>query len=609
MAGLRIACSVVLLLLHSAFASPSTSNASFPLLFPPPTSSSSSLPTLHTSLSTLLPILPHLSPPPEHTLLVTLATPAFKPLLFNWICFLRYRAKWGAVPEHNEHGDPFLFEDQYEATPKLLVITSDEGLARELSELGVVTWWLKGIDWDEVERTAEMDVEGDAERAETAMAGVEQMLQDDLFTNLRLLELLLPSEPPFNQSERLTSSLIPWGTLHYQSLMLERTAVMSALVGSLVESQMLDKEYKQEEERYWRAKIMAHDWENDDPLELPQFEGVKGVLLVDNDAVWFVRFLSRFAYNIAYPYRCRLSSPTAFISHYYRAGGTHPSIVFAPDMAPSTINAWGTRQIPCACFFYTRTTDSGAQLASHSPRSSLDPYDYSPARGAARAWRKTAICHISMLLRSLATGRRLAFEPDSKIGELNKARAPSFQATALGPAVFLAEQILPSLPEPSHEQWMEALGSGNLDDMIDILDESGLALDDKNGGKTCLQVAQSFQTFSPSPSFLLDNGITSLSSHYTLSPHSTFAHLPKAHTPIRTEALPYDLFPPGMRFFDGGLEPGTKPCVVHANYATGSKKEELLRERGMWALVPPRAGEGDQAGGGWRCNARVMDRA
>jgi hypothetical protein len=231
--------------------------------------------------------LPHLSPPPEHTLLVTLATPAFKPLLFNWICFLRHRAKWGATPSHNEHGDANSFEDLYEATPKLLVITSDEELARELSELGVVTWWLKGIDWNEVERTAELDVEEDGDAAEEAMAKVEQMLQDDLFTNLRLLELLLPSEPvSSNQSERLTSSLIPWGTLHYQSLMLERTAVMSALVGSLVESQMMDKGFKQEEERYWRERIMAHDWENEEPLELPQFAGVKGVLLVDNDAVW-----------------------------------------------------------------------------------------------------------------------------------------------------------------------------------------------------------------------------------------------------------------------------------------------------------------------------------
>jgi hypothetical protein len=207
--------------------------------------------------------------------------------LFNWICFLRYRAKWGATPTHNEHGDPNQFSDPYESTPKLLVITSDGSLAKELSELGVVTWWLKGIDWDEVERVAGLDVEEDGDAAERAMAQVEQMLQDDLFTNLRLLELLLPSEPAStNQSERLTSTLIPWGTLHYQSLMLERTAVMSALVGSLVESQFVEKDFKQEEERYWREKIMSHDWENEEPLELPQFTGVKGVLLVDNDAVW-----------------------------------------------------------------------------------------------------------------------------------------------------------------------------------------------------------------------------------------------------------------------------------------------------------------------------------
>ncbi|GAA5842698.1 hypothetical protein JCM3766R1_005756 [Sporobolomyces carnicolor] len=578
-----------MLLAQVSRADRATSNATHPLLFPPAPSSHSTLPTLHTSLSTLLPILPHLSPPPEHTLLVTLATPAFKPLLFNWICFLRYRAKWGAIPTHNEHGDANTFEDPYASTPKLLVVTSDEALARELSELGVVTWWLKGIDWDEVERVAGLDVEEDGPVAEIAMAKVEEMLQDDLFTNLRLLELLLPSQSSTaNQSERLTSSLIPWGTLHYQSLMLERTAVMSVLVGALVQTQAIDKEFKQQEERYWREKIMAHDWENDEPLELPQFVGVKGVLLVDNDAVW-------------------LSSPTAFISHYYRPGGSHPSIVFAPDMAPTTVNAWGSREIPCACFFYTRTSDSGAQLAHHSPLSGVaDPYDYSPSTGAAQAWRTTALCHISMLLRSLSTGRRLAFEPDSKIAELTKARAPSFQATALGPAVFLAERILPSLPEPQHEQWLDALGSGNIDDMIDILDESMLSLDDQNGGQTCLQIAQRYNSFSANPRFLSDSGVSSLTARYSRTSHSVFGSEAKAHTSIRTEALPYDLFPPGMRFFDGGLEPGTKPCVVHANYATGSKKEELLRNRGMWALV---RGEGEKEGGGWRCDADIMSRA
>ncbi|GAA5930764.1 uncharacterized protein JCM15063_002451 [Sporobolomyces koalae] len=586
MLGLRIVSSLLLLFVSSAAALSKQSNATHPLLFPPE-AASSGLPTLHTSLSTLLPILPHLSPPPEHTLLVTLATPAFKPLLYNWICFLRHRAKWGATPSHDEHGDPNTYEDPFEHSPKLLVITSDESLAKELSQVGIVTWWLRGIDWDKVERTAELDIEQDGDNAEVAMTEVEQMLQDDLFTNLRLLDLLLPAEPASTlESERLTSKLIPWGTLHYQSLMLERTAVMSTLVGALVESQMIDKAYKQEEERYWREKIMQHDWENEEPLELPEFVGVKGVLLVDNDAVW-------------------LSSPTAFISHYYRPGGSHPSIVFAPDMAPTTVNAWGSRQMPCACFFYSRTADTGAQLASHPAHAvTHDPYDYSPARGAAQAWRSTAICHVAMLLRSLALGRRLAFEPESKIVELTKARAPSFQATALGPAMFLAEQILPTLPQPSHRQWIDALGSGNLDDMIDILDESMLALDDRNGGKSCLQIAQEFQHFSPNPTFLSESGVTSLTSRFTLSSHSATAHMPRAHTPIRTEALPYDLFPPGMRFFDGGLEPGTKPCVVHANYATGSKKEALLRERGMWALVP-----GEQGDERWRCDAEIMARA
>ncbi|GAA6060822.1 hypothetical protein JCM10212_000595 [Sporobolomyces blumeae] len=600
MHAVRIARSALVLLglvlaaTTSLATSTSTSNATHPLLFPPrpPRPPQDALPTLHTTLSTLLPILPLLSPPPEHTLAVTLATPAFKPLLYNWLCFLRYRAKWGATPTHNEHGDPFPFVDQHPETPKVLVITSDEALARELSDFGVVTWWLKGVDWDEVERSAEIDVDEDHDGAVDALERVEEMLREDLFTNLRLLDLLLPSEPATKaEAERLTSNLIPWGTLQYQSLMLERTAAMTALVGALVESQAMDKGFKKSEEQYWRRKIMEHDWENDEPLELPQFVGVKGVLLVDNDAVW-------------------LSSPNAFISHFYRQGGSHPSIVFAPDMAPSTVNAWGTRQIPCACFFYTRTSDAHAQTASHPANDApVDPYDYSPSRGAARAWRKTAICHISMLLRSLATGRRLSFELDSKIEHLSKARAPSFQATALGPALFLAEQIVPSLPEVSHDQWMEALGSGNIDDMIDILDESGLALDDRNGGQTCLQLAQGFQAFTPNPTYLVDLGVTSLTAAYTHAPDSVLRdprHVARAHERIRTEPLPYDLFPPGMRYFDGGLEPGTKPCVVHANYATGLRKEELLRSRRLWALVPP-AKDGKR--NDWRCEADVMLRA
>ncbi|GAA5932413.1 hypothetical protein JCM1841_001379 [Sporobolomyces salmonicolor] len=582
----------LLCLVTQAATSSDTTNATHPPLFPPPSSSSSSsLPTLHTSLSTLLPILPHLSPPPEHTLLVTLATSAFKPLLYNWLCFLRYRAKWGAPPTHNEHGEPVTEQLRYGDTPKVLVVTSDEALARELSDEGVVTWWLKGVDWEQVE-SVELGEEDGADGREDAVKEVEQMLQDDLFTNLRLLDLLLPPEPASkDDAERLTSRLLPWGTLHYQSLMLERTAVMSALVGALAESQSVDVEYRKAQDRYWRERILAHDWENDEPFELPKFAGVKGVLLVDNDAIW-------------------LSSPSAFLSHYYRPSGPHPSIIYAPDMAPTTRNAWGTCTMPCACFFYTRTSDVGAQLASHPPSSAtVDPYAYSPAAGAAQAWRKTALCHISMLLSSLATGRRQAFASESSIAELDKARAPSFQATALGPALFLAEQVLPSLPEVSHEQWMDALGSGNVDDLVEILEESGLAglPDDEGGdageGKTCLELAQAFQTFSPNPSFLLDSGITSLSSAYSLSRPSRRSTRP--HTPIQTAALPYDLFPPGMRYFDGGLEPGTQPCVVHANYATGGRKQELLRERGLWALVEPQKNGGDV----WRCDADVLARA
>ncbi|GAA5917013.1 hypothetical protein JCM5296_000114 [Sporobolomyces johnsonii] len=581
----------LLCLIAQAAASTDTTNATHPPLFTPPSSSSSSLPTLHTSLSTLLPILPHLSPPPEHTLLVTLATSAFKPLLYNWLCFLRYRAKWGVPPTHNEHGEPVTDQQRYGDTPKVLVVTSDEALARELSDEGVVTWWLQGVDWEQVV-SVELGEDDDAEGREDAVKAVEQMLRDDLFVNLRLLDLLLPPEPAStDDAERLTSRLLPWGTLHYQSLMLERTAVMSALVGALVESQSADVEYRKEQDRYWRERVLAHDWESDEPLELPKFAGVKGVLLVDNDAVW-------------------LSSPSAFLSHYYRPSGPHPSIVYAPDMAPTTRNAWDTFTMPCACFFYTRTSDFGAQLASHPPSSAFaDPYAYSPAAGAAQAWRKTALCHVSMLLSSLATGRRQAFDWESSIAELVKARAPSFQATALGPALFLAEQVLPSLPEVSHEQWMDALGSGNIDDLIEILEESGLAGlpddegGDAGGGKTCLELAQAFQTFSPNPAFLLDSGITSLSSAYALS--QPYHHSTRPHTRIRTAPLPYDLFPPGMRYFDGGLEPGTKPCVVHANYATGSRKQELLRERGMWALVEPQTHGRDV----WRCDADVLARA
>lgn len=284
----RLACAAaaaVLTSIGSASASSSsattTTNATHVPLFPV---GEGDLQTLHLSLASLLPVLPHLAPGPDHTLAVTLATPAFKPLLYNWLCFLRYKAKWGQPAQFNVHGEPNTRdEDPFPDTPKLLVVTSDEDLALELSENGVVTWLVLGIDWEAFDEAELMD-ENDPRKGE-ALDFVQRMMSDDLFTNLRLLDLLLPPDMPDDPGE--VHKAIPWGTLRYQSLMLERTAVMSALVGALVESQRSEATWRKEQDAYWRELVLAHDWESG-PLETPKFAGVKGVLLVDNDAVWFV---------------------------------------------------------------------------------------------------------------------------------------------------------------------------------------------------------------------------------------------------------------------------------------------------------------------------------
>ncbi|BGP43246.1 hypothetical protein JCM10450v2_007392 [Rhodotorula kratochvilovae] len=598
-------------LLGWAAALPGASNATHPPLFP---SSPPTLPTLHTSLASLLPVLPYLAPPPEHTLLVTLATPAFKPLLYNWLCFLRGKAKWGAFPSHTAMGEPYEPSERcamHADTPKLLVVTSDEDLARELSDHGVVTWWVRGTDWDAVELADEL-AEDDPDK-DAMLAYAERMLQDDLFANIRLLDLLLPADEPVVENAD-GSTVIPWGTLRYQSLMLERTVVMSALVGALAQSQRADPEWRKAQDAAWMEKVLAHDWESGPPLRMPEFEGVKGVLLVDNDAVW-------------------LSSPNAFLSHYYRPTGPHPSIIYAPDMDPTTRNAWGTNTMPCACFFYSRVSDAGAQKAapSHAPdHSPLDPYVYSPSAGAAEVWRSTALCHISMLQEALEAGQRLSqwrrvredapadqsLAPELDLGAAPppsaakqaapEPRAPSFQATALGPAVFLAEQRGAFLPEISYERFLAALGSGEVDDLTDLLEDAELDLNPATGradrGRSCLALAQAQQTQCASPHAESELGAfaTSLTREYL----EHVLRAPPPHRPVRVEPLPFDAFPPGMRFFDGGIEPGARPCVVHANYATGGMKEQLLRDRGLWALVRPEEGDGE-----WRCDAEVMQKA
>ena len=167
---------------------------------------------------------------------------------------------------------------------KLLVVTSDEGLARELTEEhGVVVWWLRGVDWEAEEaNAAAADDDSDAEEHSERIA---RILQDDLFTSLRSMDLLLPPTPPSSHHSS-ADGMLPWGTLHYQSLMLERSLVLSALTGALVESQKKDREQREKEEREWREQVQDWDWMDDGILLREKYEGIKGVLLVDNDAVW-----------------------------------------------------------------------------------------------------------------------------------------------------------------------------------------------------------------------------------------------------------------------------------------------------------------------------------
>lgn len=277
-----------------------------------------------------------------------------------------------------------------------------------------------------------------------------------------------------------------------------------------------------------------------------------------------------------------MSSPNSFLAHPYRPDGTHPSIIYAPDSSPFTANAWGTHEMPCACFFYSRTSDDDAATSPPAPTLDDEELDYRPSEGAALAWKYTALCHISMLLKSLETGRRYAsaFESAAKddLVALTKAQAPSFQATSLGPALYLASQKFPILPKISATTWTRALGSGDVEDLYALLEEAGL----DDGETTCIELAQKNYNISPNP----------LASPNTLS-------TTPPHRPLRTEPLPYSSFPPGMSFFSHDQESGIRPCVVHANYATGSRKEELLRREGLWAL----RGDDEE---GYTCDEGVM---
>lgn len=179
-----------------------------------------------------------------------------------------------------------------------------------------------------------------------------------------------------------------------------------------------------------------------------------------------------------------------------------------------------------------------------------------------------------MLLRSLAEGKEQAryHETSESISNLVRAVAPSFQATALGPAIYLSQQNISLFPSGLNSQkWLDVLSSGDTDDIMRLLFDAGI----DEEGETCVELASRNFDVSRNPN---DRPLEVLSEN-------------SRSAPIKSEPLPYQLFPPGMSFFGdgnsrggGGMEDGVRPCVVHANYASGSKKEELLRERGLWAL-------------------------
>lgn len=215
------------------------------------------------------------------------------------------------------------------------------------------------------------------------------------------------------------------------------------------------------------------------------------------------------------------------------------------------------------------------------------------------------------------------------ISTLIKAVAPSFQATSLAPALHLASLSNTHLPTPSHEDWIRALASPSPNALLDLLDKAGLGLprhsfgDDRDDelaeDLTPEEQAEAFAAreerqsraalMRPTERQTCDKLALSLSQlcEAESEPDTTLTRVWRArqrHIQIRHEALPYDSFPPGMRFFGGGAEKGQRACVVHANYATGASKEKLLRERKLWAVVPP--SETDRR---WMCDAGVMRRA
>ena len=199
-----------------------------------------------------------------------------------------------------------------------------------------------------------------------------------------------------------------------------------------------------------------------------------------------------------------------------------------------------------------------------------------PALNAAQTWRHVSLCHIASTLNSLSHAVRAAILTDkaSNIAALTKAIAPSFQHSSLGSALFLSKRGL--LPPISHTEFMHALTSNSTQHLYDLLDRARLG----HGQLTCSEKAEQIRLTCPNPPASLVKG-----------------------QETRAEALPYSHFPPGRTYFDQSeREAGVAPCVVHANYASGDKKERLLREHGLWALI-------DREGEEPMCDMDVLEKA
>jgi hypothetical protein len=223
-----------------------------------------------------------------------------------------------------------------------------------------------------------------------------------------------------------------------------------------------------------------------------------------------------------------------------------------------------------------------------------------------------------------------------------RAVAPSFQVSSLGPALYLASKGL--LPDISHEDFMNAMGSGNMSDLTAMLEDLGLF---GAGKRSCLVRAKEVSssclwTHDVQEKGKIVNGDLRRSNGFRIPPRTfsgssrvTGPAAPVSHNssndvrrrrsplgsprrqaasidgPVIVESLPHGLFPPGVSFFERTeRQRGVQPIVVHANYALGEWKEKLLRQQGLWALVDPGPGEGkgDSASlnGEWSCDADVL---